>query len=102
MMISWARNSPKEDRRRSAALYDKYALRLYHNVRALLDNSHDAEDVVQAVFVEAWFAARSASAAKVTNWQAYLLTALRHEVARLAARRRQHHRDCQSHLAKSI
>ena len=77
-----------------AALYDKYALRLYHTACALLDNSHDAEDVVQAVFV-GLVRSRSASA-KVTNWQAYLLTALRHEVARLAARRRQHHRDCQS------
>jgi RNA polymerase sigma-70 factor (ECF subfamily) len=77
-----------------AALYDRYAPRLFRTACALLDNSHDAEDVVQAVFVG--LVRSRASLARITNWQAYLLTALRHEAARLAAKRRQHRRDCQS------
>ncbi len=76
-----------------AALYDRYAPRLFRTACALLDNSHDAEDAVQGVFVSL---VRSRSAlAKVKNWPAYLLTALRHETARLAVRRLQQ-RDCQS------
>jgi RNA polymerase sigma-70 factor, ECF subfamily len=70
-----------------AALYDRFAPRLYRAAFALLDNRHDAEDAVQGVFVGL---ARSRNAlARVKNWHPYLLAALRNEAARLGMRRRQ-------------
>jgi RNA polymerase sigma-70 factor (ECF subfamily) len=69
-----------------AALYDRYAPRLYRMACALLDNRHDAEDAVQAVFVG--LVRSRAALAKVKNWAGYLLTSLRHEAARLAQRTR--------------
>lgn len=69
-----------------ATLYDRFAPRLYRTACALLDNSHDAEDAVQAVFAS--LVRSRAALSKVKNWPAYLLTVLRHEAARLAMRTR--------------
>jgi RNA polymerase sigma-70 factor (ECF subfamily) len=69
-----------------AALYDRYAPQLFRTACALLNNRHDAEDAVQAVFLS--LVQSRSGLAKVKNWPAYLLTTLRHETARLGLRRR--------------
>ncbi len=74
-----------------AELYDRFALRLYRVALAILNNSHDAEDAVQAVFVN--LVHRRANLARVKNWAAYLLTVLRNEAARSGKRLRQQKAD---------
>jgi RNA polymerase sigma-70 factor, ECF subfamily len=69
-----------------AALADRYGRPLYRVAWALLRSRPDAEDAVQEVFLGL---VRSRSAlARVENLHAYLFAALRHAVARLAARRK--------------
>src|SRR5262245_49207187 len=69
-----------------AHLYDRYAGRLYRVARAMLRSSQDAEDAVQEVFLGL---VRSRPAlARVESLRAYLFSALRHAVARHAARRK--------------
>ena len=67
------------------AVYDRFGGRLYRAARAMLGRTEDAEDAVQDVF-----AALVRSRAKlpyVINLTAYLFTALRHCVGRIAKRR---------------
>src|SRR5262245_15375863 len=67
-----------------AALYDRYAQRLYRVAWAMLRSSQDAEDAVQEVFLGL---VRSRSAlGQVESLSAYLFSALRHAASRLAAR----------------
>src|SRR5262245_23046322 len=69
-----------------AALYDRYGRPLHRVAWTLLRSRQDAEDAVQEVFLGL---IRSRSAlAQVENLPAYLFSALRHAVARLAARRK--------------
>jgi RNA polymerase sigma-70 factor (ECF subfamily) len=68
------------------ALYDCYGRPLFRVAWTMLRSRQDAEDAVQEVFL-GLVRARSACA-KVNSLRAYLFTALRHAVARLAARRK--------------
>jgi RNA polymerase sigma-70 factor (ECF subfamily) len=69
-----------------AALYDRDGATLFRVAFALLGCRADAEDAVQEVFVG--LAQAGASLAAVENLRAYLFAALRHAVAKTAARRR--------------
>jgi RNA polymerase sigma-70 factor (ECF subfamily) len=69
-----------------AALYDRFGRPLYRVAWTLLRSRPDAEDAVQEVFL-GLLRARS-SLGRVENLRAYLFSALRHAVARLAARRK--------------
>jgi len=69
-----------------AALADRYGRPLYRVAWTLLRSRQDAEDAVQEVFLGL---VRSRSAlGRVENLHAYLFSALRHAVARLATRRK--------------
>jgi RNA polymerase sigma-70 factor, ECF subfamily len=67
-------------------LVDRFGERLFHVAWAILHNREDAEDAVQDVFVG--LARARSHLRKVENLQAYLLTALRRAVARVAAARK--------------
>jgi len=69
-----------------AALYDRYAERLYRAALTLLGEPADAEDAVQETFM-AMVRSRK-RLARVHNLTAYLFAALRHAAARCAERRR--------------
>jgi RNA polymerase sigma-70 factor (ECF subfamily) len=73
------------DERAFAALYDRYAVRLYRAAVGMLGRREDAEDVVQEVF--AAVLQSSHNLAEVQNLKAYLFTALRRAASRSAARR---------------
>jgi RNA polymerase sigma-70 factor (ECF subfamily) len=73
------------DERAFAALYDRYAMRLYRAAVGMLGRREDAEDAVQEVFA-AMFKS-SHNLAEVQNLTAYLFTALRRAAGRSAARR---------------
>jgi RNA polymerase sigma-70 factor (ECF subfamily) len=72
-----------------AALYDQFGQRLYRTAVVMLgrrEDAEDAEDAVQEVFISL---VRSRSRlAEVQDLTAYLFSALRRAVGRLAARRR--------------
>ncbi len=69
-----------------AALYDCYGRSLYRVASTLLRSRHDAEDAVQEVFLGV---VRSRTGiAKVESLRAYLFSALRHAVTRLASRQK--------------
>ncbi|MAE60771.1 MAG: hypothetical protein CMJ49_05370 [Planctomycetaceae bacterium] len=63
-----------------AALYDRYAAKLYRAAVAMLGSPQDAEDVVQEVFVSMVRSHNRLIA--VRNLNAYLFTALRHAAHR--------------------
>jgi RNA polymerase sigma-70 factor (ECF subfamily) len=69
-----------------AALYDRFARPLYRVAWSLLRSRPDAEDAVQEVFLG--LVRSRPSLDGVENVRAYLFSALRHAVARLAARRK--------------
>jgi len=73
------------DQRAFAALYDRYAVRLYRAAVGMLGRREDAEDVVQEVFTAVLQS--NHNLAKVQNLTAYLFTALRRAAGRSAARR---------------
>jgi RNA polymerase sigma-70 factor (ECF subfamily) len=73
------------DQRAFAALYDRYAVRLYRAAVGMLGRREDAEDVVQEVFTAVFQS--SHKLANVQNLTAYLFTALRRAAGRSAARR---------------
>jgi len=73
------------DQRAFAALYDRYAERLYRAAVGILGRREDAEDVVQEVFTAVFQSSRKM--ADVQNLTAYLFTVLRRAAGRLAARR---------------
>lgn len=73
------------DQRAFAALYDRYAVRLYRAAVGMLGRREDAEDVVQEVFAAVFQS--SHNLAKVQNLTAYLFTALRRAAGHRAARR---------------
>ena len=68
-----------------AALYDRFAGRLYGVALALLGRAEDAEDAVQEVFT-AMVRSRG-RLTEVRDLEAYLFTALRRAAGRCAARR---------------
>lgn len=73
------------DERAFAALYDRYAVRLYRTAYRLLGRREDAEDAVQDVFMAT---ARSCDKlGSVEDLTAYLFAALRRSAARCAKRR---------------
>lgn len=63
-----------------AALYDRLGGRLYATARTLTRSPHDAEDIVQDLFVDLARARHRLGA--VTDLEAYLFTMLRHAVGR--------------------
>jgi RNA polymerase sigma-70 factor, ECF subfamily len=67
-----------------AALYDRFAGPLHRVAWSLLGSRQDAEDAVQEVFL-GLFRSRE-TIGKVESFRAYLFSALRHAVARLAKR----------------
>src|SRR5262245_63159730 len=67
-----------------AALYDRYGRPLYRVAWTLLRSRPDAEDAVQEVFLG--LVRSRAALVRVENVRAYLFSALRHAVARLASR----------------
>jgi RNA polymerase sigma-70 factor (ECF subfamily) len=69
-----------------AALYDQFAPALFRVACALLGSRPDAEDAVQEVFVGLVRSRRLL--AQVENLRAYLFTALRSAVGRIAAARK--------------
>jgi RNA polymerase sigma-70 factor (ECF subfamily) len=73
------------DERAFAALYDRYAVRLYRAAAGMLGRREDAEDAVQEVFAAMWQSSHNLAA--VQNLTAYLFTALRRTAGRRAARR---------------
>ena len=73
------------DSRAYAALYDRFATRLYRTALGIVRRREDAEDVVQEVFMSV-LQSRS-GLANVADLTAYLFTALRRAAARSAARR---------------
>ena len=73
------------DERAFAALYDRYAVRLYRAALGMLGRREDAEDAVQEVFAAVFQS--SHKLAEVQNLTAYLFTALRRAAGRWAARR---------------
>jgi len=68
-----------------AALYDRFAGRLYRVALGMLGHREDAEDAVQEVFTALVRSRRRLTG--VQDLTAYLFTALRRAAARLAARR---------------
>jgi len=68
-----------------AALYDRHAASLYRVAVGMLGSPHDAEDVVQEVFV-AMIRSRE-TLERVENLRAYLFAALRHAAMRRARMR---------------
>jgi RNA polymerase sigma-70 factor, ECF subfamily len=77
-------------RDRIASLYDEHGPRIYHYLLALLGNRAEAEDVLQAVFVE--LVRRPGCLEGVQSPRTYLLTVARHCAGRArkhAERRRQ-------------
>ena len=73
------------DERAFAALYDRYAVRMYRTALRILDNREDAEDVVQEVFLAT---VRSRKwMGEVRDLTAYLFAALHRAAARCASRR---------------
>jgi RNA polymerase sigma-70 factor, ECF subfamily len=73
------------DERAFAALYDRYAMRLYRAAVGMLGRREDAEDAVQEVFAAVLQSRHKL--AEVQNLTAYLFTALRRAAGRRAARR---------------
>ena len=69
-----------------AALYDRYAPALFRVAWTLLRSRPDAEDAVQEVFLG--LVRSRVLLVQVVNLRAYLFSALRHAVARLAAQQR--------------
>ena len=68
-----------------AALYDRLAVRLFNTARTMTDSLPDAEDTVHDLFVEL---ARSCDRlARITDFDAYIFTMLRHAVSRRRRRR---------------
>jgi RNA polymerase sigma-70 factor (ECF subfamily) len=63
-----------------AALYDRLGGRLYATARTLIHSPHDAEDLVQDLFVD--LARSRHRLVAVTDLDAYLFTMLRHAVGR--------------------
>jgi len=68
-----------------ADLYDRFAASLFRTAYAMLGSAADAGDAVHDVFLAV--ARARASWPAVTDWRAYLFTALRRAAARRAARR---------------
>jgi RNA polymerase sigma-70 factor (ECF subfamily) len=73
------------DERAFAALYDRYAARLYRAALGMLGRREDAEDVLQEVFAAVWQSRQRL--AHVQDLTAYLFTSLRRAAGRAAARR---------------
>jgi RNA polymerase sigma-70 factor, ECF subfamily len=73
------------DDRAFAALYDRFAWRLYRAAMGMLGRREDAEDCVQEVFVAVLQTRRQLTAGE--DLTAYLFTALRRAASRCAARR---------------
>jgi RNA polymerase sigma-70 factor, ECF subfamily len=69
-----------------AGLYDRFASRLFHVACTLLESRHDAEDVVQDVFVA--LARSSRQVTEIDDIRAYLFAALRHAAAKMASQRK--------------
>ena len=68
-----------------AALYDRFAARLYRVALAMLGRPEDAEDAVQEVFTAMVRSRRGLT--EVRDLEAYVFTALRRAATRLAVRR---------------
>ena len=76
-------------RSRIAALHDEHAAKVYHYLLALLGSRAEADDALQAVFVE--LIRRSASLGRIESPRTYLLAMARHCAGRMrkqAQRRR--------------
>ena len=69
-----------------AAVYDRYERPLHRVAWTMLRSRQDAEDAVQEVFLG--IVRARAALDRVENLRSYLFSALRHAVARLAARRK--------------
>src|SRR5262245_7864215 len=69
-----------------AEIYDRHGAAMFRVARTLLRSRPDAEDAVQEVFLG--LARSPASLRRIENVRAYLFAALRHAVARIAARRK--------------
>ncbi|MHC4180225.1 MAG: RNA polymerase sigma factor [Planctomycetota bacterium] len=70
------------DERAFAALYDRFAVRLYRVALAMLGRAEDAEDAVQDVFTAMVRSRKGLT--EVRDLEAYVFTALRRAAARLA------------------
>jgi RNA polymerase sigma-70 factor (ECF subfamily) len=75
------------DERAYAALYDRFAVRLYRTALGIVRSRHDAEDAVQEVFLGVLKSRERLR--NVQDLTAYLFTALRRAAARIAVRRAQ-------------
>lgn len=75
------------DERAYAELYDRFGGRLYRTAMGMLGRCHDAEDVVQEVFMGILQSRRRL--VDVQDLTAYLFTALRRAAGRCAKRRAQ-------------
>ena len=73
------------DERAFAAMYDRYAVRMYRTALRILDNREDAEDVVQEVFLATVRSRKRMG--EVRDLAAYLFAALHRAAARCANRR---------------
>jgi RNA polymerase sigma-70 factor (ECF subfamily) len=78
-------NRAAGDRRAFAALYDRFAERLYRAAVGMLGRREDAEDTVQEVFMAVLKAQPRLNESQ--DLTAYLFTALRRAAGRCAARR---------------
>ena len=76
-------NSPSQEEQKVfppfETLYDRYHLQIYHYLYAHLNNEHDAADVMQHVFLQAWKHAQSYDPTRgtVATW---LLSIARHRL----------------------
>src|SRR6516162_4129808 len=73
------------DEQAYAALYDRFAVRLYRTALGIVRSRQDAEDAVQEVFLGVLKSRQRLR--DVQDLTAYLFTALRRAAARIAARR---------------
>ena len=69
-----------------AEIYDRHGAALFRVAWTLLRSRPDAEDAVQEVFLG--LARTQSTLGRIENLRAYLFAALRHAVARVAARRK--------------